>query len=63
MGTIIYAKHTAELLIPALPHAARPCHTLPNLIHLVVYIGQLCNAGCIAIFNKDVVVIAPSTAR
>jgi hypothetical protein len=43
---------------PALPCAAQLCYTLPNLTHLLVSIGQeLWDAGCIAIFDKDVIVI------
>jgi hypothetical protein len=56
-GSVIYSTHTAELLIPSLPCAARLCHTLPNHTHPLVSIGQLCDANCLALFNKNDVFI------
>jgi hypothetical protein len=56
-GTVIYSTHTAELPIPSLPRATRLCHTLPDLTHLLVSVRQLCDAGCLAVFDKNAIVI------
>ena len=47
------ATHTCELNIPHLPHAARQAHMFDELASgSLLSIGQLCDAGCTAWFDK-----------
>ena len=47
-----------ELYLPILPSTARQAHILPNIKHSPVYMGALCDAGCIFIIRiKDVTVV------
>ena len=47
------ATHTGILDIPRLPLAARKVHLFPHLASgSLLSLGQLCDAGCLAIFDK-----------
>ena len=44
--------------LPMLPNIARKEHIFSNVKFALVYIGELCDAGCTVTFNlKDVTVI------
>ena len=52
------STHTAKLNIPELPTAARESHLFPALKGTsLISIPKLCDAGCIAIFDKQKVTI------
>jgi hypothetical protein len=52
------SSHTAELIIPGLPKAARLVHIVPTLSkNSLISIGQLCDSGCTATFDKTTAVI------
>ena len=47
------STHQAELDLPMLPNAARTAHIFPKLASgSLLSIGQLCDAGCTALFEK-----------
>ena len=49
---IIQSTHTGELPIPHLPPEARKTHLFPSLGDTsLISIGQLCDAGCRAVFT------------
>jgi hypothetical protein len=55
-GGTMRATHTNKLTIPALPYAARQAHLFLALSSgALLYIGQLCNHGCQAVFNASTV--------
>jgi hypothetical protein len=54
----MHATHEAELDFPALPLAARSVKLVPNLASgTLVSVGQLCDNGCQALFDKRSVTI------
>jgi hypothetical protein len=53
-NSILTSTHTANLTIPNLPPAAQTVHIFPKLASgSLLSIGQLCDHGCTATFNKD----------
>jgi hypothetical protein len=44
-------------LHPSLPTTATSAHFIPNLQHSLLLLGQLCDDGCIATFDKTTVSI------
>ena len=57
-GNIIRSTHTADLIIPTLPNTACHAHIFSQLHNKsLISIGQLCDAGCTAIFSVHDVVI------
>ncbi len=58
-GSTISSTHTALLNLPELPAAARRCHVFPALSPTgsLLSIGQLCDQGCHALYDKDTVSI------
>ena len=57
-GVIDQATHTATLDIPSLPLKARQVHLFRKLASgSLLSLGQLCDAGCTAYFNKKTVYI------
>ena len=56
-GHFIVSSHVAELNIPALPAHARRVHIFPDLQGSLLSIGDICDAGCTAIYTADVVKI------
>ena len=54
----ITSTHTGLLQMPSLPLAARRAHLFPDLTSgSLLSIGQLCDAGCTALFNRTTVTI------
>ena len=57
-GTNTQSSHEAVLnLHPALPPTAQEAHTLPSLHNSLLSIGQLCDSGCTATFDKTTATI------
>jgi hypothetical protein len=62
-GTHITSSHTCELHLPTLPKAAILAHIFPALTSgPLLSIGQLCDHGCIAIFDRNTVQITFNNA-
>jgi hypothetical protein len=62
-GESMYSTHTAELNIPYLPFAARLCHVVPKLgQYSLVSIGQLCNADCDVLFQRESMTVSYKSA-
>jgi hypothetical protein len=53
----ICATHTCNVDIPGVPPAARTGHLFPHLGTSLLSIGQLCDHGCTATFNRTSVSI------
>jgi hypothetical protein len=50
----MHSTHIVDLHLPDLPPAARIAHIFPALGDTsLISIGQLCDAGCTAIFNAN----------
>jgi hypothetical protein len=63
-GSTITSSHTGLLPIPQLPTAARQAHIFPALATgSLLLIGQLCDAGCRAEFNRNTVQIHHQQAQ
>jgi hypothetical protein len=57
-GSIMYSTHEGEVDIPHLPAAACTVHIVPDLAsHLLLSIGQLCNAECKVEFTATNVIV------
>ncbi len=56
-GSRMWSSHTAILDMPQLPHAARTVHIFQELSNSLLSIGQLCDSGCTADYNKDTVTV------
>ena len=58
-GAVLQSTNTTcQLALPQLPTTAREAHIIPGLTHSsLVSIGQLCDAGCQATFDKHKVTI------
>jgi hypothetical protein len=57
-GATMTSTHTAELPLPHLPPAACLCHIFPQLSSgSLLYIGQLCDHGCEALFTATQLII------
>ena len=58
-GAVLQSTNkTCKLALPQLPPDAREAHIIPGLTHSsLVSIGQLCDAGCEATFDKQKVTI------
>jgi hypothetical protein len=55
-GNTMTSTHEGHLDIPALPPAATLTHVVPELsTHSLISIGQLCDAGCTAIVNRNTI--------
>ena len=49
----VVSTYTRELILPSLPEAARQAHIFPHLpAGALLSIGQLCDAGCAAEFDR-----------
>ena len=56
--SIIHSSHQAELFLPSFLAQARITHLFPDLeSHSLLSIGQLCDAGCIALLDKSAIYI------
>ena len=54
----MWSAHEEELNIEALPAVARHAHILPGLAnHSLLFVGQLCDAGCKFLFRVDTVLL------
>jgi hypothetical protein len=52
-----------ELNIPYLPFAARFCHVVPKFgQYSLVSIGQLCNADCNVLFQREIMTVSYKNA-
>ena len=56
-GTQLTSTYTVHLPIPELPAAATRAHVLPGFHQHLLSVGQLCDHGCIAILDKQQVLI------
>ncbi len=59
-GNIICSTHTANLDIPT---HARMVHIFPQLTGSLISIGQLCDVGCVAIYNKENMHVTDKTGK
>eukprot|EP00957_Ditylum_brightwellii_P004450 337188-Ditylum_brightwellii.AAC.1 len=53
----MHTKETIDLLLSKLPQSARRGFRLRNLMHNLVAVAELCDAGCKVIFDKNDVVV------
>eukprot|EP00957_Ditylum_brightwellii_P105851 8072288-Ditylum_brightwellii.AAC.1 len=44
---------TPQLALSALPQAAKRGYRMPNILHNLVAVAELCEAGCKVIFTKE----------
>jgi len=57
-GSTVSTSHSATVPLHIdLPAAATDAHVIPKLQHSLLSIGQLCDSGCIAIFDSTKVAI------
>ncbi len=56
-GETLHSSHTALLDLPRLPLAARRVHIFQELTNSLLSIGQLCDHGCTAEYNKESVIV------
>ena len=60
----MYSTHEAELDLPSLPLAARRVHIVPALhTSSLLSMGQLCDAGCIVMFDATSVTVQLDNQR
>jgi len=51
------STHEGYLRLPYLSKAARKVHFFLGMHASLVWVGQLCNDGCITTFNRNTVVV------